>query len=83
MNKTEMIEVFYKAKLNWAPGIIQQEIGHFNVFRLDPFVGTGEKPIPYCRRDYFKISLIKGNNKIDYADKVMEIKKQALLLNQQ
>lgn len=79
MNQTETIEEFYKTKLNWIPDTIRKEIGHFNVFRLEPFVGAGAKPVPYSRRDYFKISLIKGNNKIHYADKVVEIKKQALL----
>lgn len=78
MNRTETIEDFYKTKLNWVPDTIRKEIGHFNVFRLDPFIGTGAKPVPYSRRDYFKISLIRGNNKIHYADKVIEIKKQAL-----
>lgn len=79
MNQAETIEEFYKTKLNWIPDTIRKEIGHFNVFRLEPFVGAGAKPVPYSRRDYFKISLIKGNNKIHYADKVVEITKQALL----
>lgn len=79
MKKAESIEDFYKTKLNWIPDDLRKEIGHFNVFRLEPFIGTGAKPVPYSRRDYFKISLIKGNNRIHYADKVIEIKKQALL----
>ena len=79
MNKTETLEEFYKAKLNWIPDSIRKEIGHFNVFHLKPFIGAGAKPVPYSRRDYFKISFICGNNKVHYADKVIEIKKQALL----
>lgn len=79
MKKMESIEDFYKAKLQYIPDTIRKEIGHFNVFRLEPFVGAGAKPIPYSRRDFFKISLINGHNKVHYADKVIEIKKHALL----
>ncbi|MBD0289073.1 MAG: helix-turn-helix transcriptional regulator, partial [Flavisolibacter sp.] len=52
--------------------------GHFNVFRLEPFVGANAKPVPYRRRDYFKIMLVIGNGKVHYADKVIEVQKQAL-----
>lgn len=79
MNGTETIEDFYKTKLNWVPDTLRKEIGHFNVFKLDDFVGCHSKPIPYSRKDYFKISLIIGRNIIYYADKTIEIKKQALL----
>ncbi|MCC9136995.1 helix-turn-helix domain-containing protein [Pontibacter silvestris] len=79
MNRTETLEEFYKTKLNWVPDTIRKEIGHFNVFKLDDFVGCHSKPIPYSRKDYYKISLIIGRNKVHYADKVVEIQKQALL----
>jgi AraC family transcriptional activator of pobA len=79
MEKTQSIEDFYKTKLNWVPDNIRKEIGHFNVFRLDDFVGSHAKPVPYSRKDYYKISLIIGKNKIYYADKEIEIKKRALL----
>jgi len=39
-----------------------------------------EKPMmPYNRRAYYKISLIGGRNRAEYADKVIEIEKSALL----
>lgn len=79
MERTETIEDFYKTKLNWVPDNIRKEIGHFNVFKLEDFIGCHSKPIPYSRKDYFKISLIIGRNNVHYADKVIEIKKQALL----
>lgn len=79
MEKTQSLEEFYKAKLNWVPDNIRKEIGHFNVFKLDDFAGTHPKPVPYSRKDYYKISLIIGRNKVYYADKEIEIKKQALL----
>jgi len=78
MNKIETIEEFYKRKFDWLPDNIRNEIGHFNVFRLEPFVGDKAQPVPYKRRDYFKIMLVVGNSKVHYADKVVEVKKQAL-----
>ncbi|MEI6410724.1 MAG: helix-turn-helix transcriptional regulator [Bacteroidota bacterium] len=78
MNKVESIEAFYKRKFDWMPDNIRSEIGHFNVFRLEPFVGDKAQPVPYKRRDYFKIMLVIGNSKVHFADKVMEVKKQAL-----
>jgi AraC-like DNA-binding protein len=79
MDKAQTIEDFYRAKLNWMPDNLKKEIGHFNVFRLDDFVGPCAKPIPYSRKDYFKISLIIGRNKYHYADKTIEIERNALL----
>jgi AraC-like DNA-binding protein len=35
--------------------------------------------MPYNRRDYYKISLISGRNRAEYADKVIEIEENALL----
>lgn len=60
------------------PDHIRSEIGHFNVFKLDPFVGSNAKPVPYKRRDYFKIMLVVGNSTVHYADQVVEVQKQAL-----
>lgn len=79
MEKTQSIEEFYKCKFNWIPDSIRKEIGHFNIFRLDDFVGQHSQPMPYGRKDYFNISLIIGQCKVCYGDKIVEIKKQALL----
>lgn len=54
MSKVETIDEFYKAKNFWMPENLRKEIRHFNVFRLEPFVGTNAKPAPYKRRDYLK-----------------------------
>ncbi|NWJ51620.1 MAG: hypothetical protein HXX14_12210 [Bacteroidetes bacterium] len=47
MNKVETEEAFYQRKFDWMPDNIHNEIGHFNVFKLDPFVGSSTKPLPY------------------------------------
>jgi AraC-like DNA-binding protein len=78
MEKIETIEEFYKRKFDWMPDNIKDEIGHFNVFRLEPFVGDRAKPVPYKRRDFFKIMLVVGGSRVHYADKVIEVQKQAL-----
>lgn len=78
MEKLESIEDFYEKKLLFMPDNLKKEIGHFNVFVLDDFMGCSAKPIPYSRRDYFKISLIIGKNRVHYADKIVEIEKQVL-----
>src|SRR5260221_9957626 len=78
MNRVETIEEFYKRKFDWMPDNIRNEIGHFNVFKLDHFVGEKAKPVPYKRRNFFKIMLSIGNSQVHFADKVIEVKKQAL-----
>lgn len=74
----ETIEEFYKRKFDWLPDNIRNEIGHFNVFKLKPLLGDIPGPVPYKRRDYYKIMLVIGNSKVHYADKVYEVQKQAL-----
>jgi len=78
MDKIESLEEFYKRKFDWMPDNIKNEIGHFNVFSLEPFVGDNAQPVPYKRRDFYKIMLVIGNSKVHFADKVVEVKKQAL-----
>lgn len=78
MEKTESLTDFYKNKFDWMPENLKNEMGHFNVFTLEPFVGDKAQPIPYKRRDFYKISLAKGNSNVYFADQVVEVKKQAL-----
>jgi len=62
------------------PSGIQKEIGHFNVFNLaDLPQGNDKSVMPYDRRTYYKISLIRGRNRVEYADKVVDIERNALL----
>lgn len=78
MRQVETIEQFYKRKFNWVPENLQKELGHFNVFRLDPYVGSNAQPVPYSRRDFYKITITLGSGKVFYADKCYEVKQQAL-----
>ncbi|MFD1145143.1 helix-turn-helix domain-containing protein [Larkinella insperata] len=79
MERTETLEDFYRIKFNWLPSNLQQDMGHFNVFRLEDCLGHGKEPIKYSRRDYYKITLIRGRNVYHYADKSLEVDGPALL----
>jgi AraC-like DNA-binding protein len=81
MEKTESLEEFYKRIFNWIPENIKNEIGHFNVFAHQPMEAGKSKPSPYKRRDYYKIMLVTGNIDINYADKVVSIKKQGIFFS--
>ena len=63
------------------PEGVNKDIGHFNIFSIANVQQKLKetKVMPYNRRTYYKISLIKGHNKAEYADKVIDIKKNALL----
>ncbi|MBE4948500.1 AraC family transcriptional regulator [Chryseobacterium culicis] len=83
------LEDFYKemaAKLgkdleSIFPKGLHKDIGHFNVFDIRQTIErirtTSE--MPYNRRKYYKISLIRGKNRAEYADKIISVKKNALL----
>jgi AraC family transcriptional activator of pobA len=87
--KTDSLEDFYKHMTashnvelsSLLPKGIDKEIGHFNIFNVAEIAKRYQiKPfMPYNRRAYYKISLISGRNKAEYADKVIEIEKNALL----
>jgi AraC family transcriptional activator of pobA len=57
------------------------DLGHFNVFDIAKFYYSNkQKPaMSYNRRLYYKISLIKGHNVVEYADKTVQIEKQGIL----
>jgi AraC family transcriptional activator of pobA len=62
------------------PKGIRKEIGHFNVFDIKELSRRKQgNAMPYDRRSYYKISVINGHNRAEYADKVIEIPKYALL----
>src|SRR6218665_879623 len=79
MNRTETIRDFYQIKVNNIHDNLYKEMGHFNVFKLEDFLPHYTREIPYSRKDFFKISLIIGKNRANYADKTIEIDKQAIL----
>jgi len=70
-----------------SPASTNSRIGHFNVFSIEEMIrkAIAEKLkaedfiMPYNRRTYYKISLVRGENIAEYADKVIHIDQYALL----
>jgi AraC family transcriptional activator of pobA len=78
MPKVIALQSFYKA-INQTPKAVSQEAGHFNIFRIEDILSPANKSSAYSRRDFFKISLITGHNKLHYADQTIEIHDTALV----
>jgi len=79
MAKPESLEEFYQKKFNWLPDKLQHDIGHFNVFRNEDCVGPGKTPVQYTRREFYKVSLIRGRHIYHYADKSIETSGSTLI----
>ncbi|MBY8963636.1 helix-turn-helix domain-containing protein [Flavobacterium sp. D11R37] len=70
--KTEGLKEFYEHKMQPLPENINATAGHFNIFRIEDCL-SGTTTIQYARRDYYKITLIRGVNRYHYADKSIEV----------
>ncbi|MEM6379638.1 MAG: AraC family transcriptional regulator, partial [Bacteroidota bacterium] len=81
MSERESLEDFYKRKLDWMPGTIKNGIGHFNLFPLEPIQNGKKKPLPYRRRDYYKVMLLIGKVDFHYANQVVSTQEQALVFS--
>ncbi len=79
MKKSESLEDFYKRKD--IPKNLYQDVGHFNLFPLEPIPKGTKISLPYQRRDYYKILLTIGEVSFHYADKTTSIKNQALVFS--
>jgi len=63
------------------PNNLKKEMGHFNVFRIDECACKRNRPTPFSRKDFYKISLLKGKTLIHYADKTVQSDRYALLFS--
>ncbi len=57
-----------------------KDAGQFNVFRVADLIlaSRARPPMPFDRRDFFKISLLSGRSRIEYADQVVDVAGKAL-----
>ncbi len=77
----ESLEEFYQRKFDWIPENMKNEIGHFNVFQHEPMEPSTARQPTYKRRDFYKIMLVVGDVKMNYADREICVKKQALFFS--
>jgi AraC-like DNA-binding protein len=70
---------FYDGITPELPANMNKDIGHFNVFETAEIFAKATGTMLYSRRSYYKLSLIRGHNRAEYADKVIEIADNALL----
>lgn len=75
--QNENIQDFYQ-KQDIIPS---HELGHFNISFIRDLDNCAIKPIPFIRRNYYKISLLKGKYSVHYSDKTYSIVKQALVFS--
>ncbi len=77
IHQREEIEQFYERALGYVPEQLSNN-GHFNVFRLEPYIGANAKPVPYVRRNYYKVMMVEGQGIVSYADRTVEVNGVAL-----
>lgn len=78
MPKVVKLQTFYNA-IDKSPATIGNEVGHFNIFKIEDILLPKNKQVSYSRRDFFKVSLITGHNILHYADQSIEINGSALV----
>ncbi len=81
MDNKESLEDFYKRKFDWIPDSLKNNIGHFNVLKHEAVEPGKARNLPYKRRDFYKIMYVFGDIEMLYADRVIKVKKQALLFS--
>ncbi|MCS3802100.1 helix-turn-helix domain-containing protein [Niastella sp. OAS944] len=77
MNKREDISGFY-ARIDYsAAERIRADMPHINVFERASCI----KAVPFRRRDYYKVTLILGTGRLDYASQSINIDRPALVFS--
>lgn len=77
MNKREDISGFYERIQYPAPERIEADKPHINILERAACIGA----IPYSRRDYYKVTLILGTGRLDYANQSIYIDRPALVFS--
>jgi AraC family transcriptional activator of pobA len=77
MSSIVELETFYKSVNSPVP--VKNEIGNFNIFKIEDTLLPKHKQVTYSRRSFYKISLVTGHSKIHYADKTIGIMESVLI----
>nr|WP_320059529.1 helix-turn-helix transcriptional regulator [uncultured Bacteroides sp.] len=81
MEKILTIQEFYRTRLNFVPENLKKGFGHFNVFKRADITLCRNGQTLYSRKDYYKISLLKGKFRIQYADKTVVSEENTLVFS--
>jgi len=79
MEVTETLEDFYQKKFDLKYDGVNSDLGHFNVFKMEECYLPGRPPIQYSRRDFYKITLMRGRHLYHYGDKTLEVEGSTLI----
>lgn len=82
MSKTYDLDQFYQDKFGWIPDDLHQGQGHFGIFRIPNHAKEEVKEVPYQRRDFYKVSLVRGTGEVvSYADRSVRLERAALVFS--
>jgi AraC family transcriptional activator of pobA len=79
MEPTETLEDFYENKFNVKHDGLNSALDHFNVFTLEECNAPDRPPVQYSRRDFYKITLMRGRHLYHYGDKTLEVSGSTLM----
>ena len=76
-----MSTLAYPQLCSVLPDSVRKSAADFNVVSIEDLIKSyaAGQQLPYSRKAFYKISLIKGCNRAEYADKVIQVNEQALL----
>ncbi|MBC9932233.1 helix-turn-helix domain-containing protein [Chitinophaga qingshengii] len=78
MPKPQSLLEFYQEKMSCVPDHLKQDIGEFNVFRMED-CQPGSPSMSYNRRDFYKISLLRGKFLYHFPDRSVEAEDGTML----
>ena len=79
MDQIESLAQFYRHKFVDPPEAGDPGEEHFNIFSLDDKALQSGVPVPYIRRNFYKISLTRGEYVYHYAEKSLRVNGSTLM----
>ncbi|MGL4629625.1 MAG: helix-turn-helix domain-containing protein [Leadbetterella sp.] len=83
MQSIQERESYFKQGAPWLPDDLKKEFGLFNVFNFNPGKNGDPPQLPYSKKDYYKITIIKGSGSgiFLYADREIEIENYSIIFS--
>jgi AraC family transcriptional regulator, transcriptional activator of pobA len=83
MQSIQEKEFYFNQGAPWLPDHIKKELGLFNVFNFNPGKNGNPPNLPYSKKDYYKITIIKGSGSgiFLYADREIEIENYSIIFS--